>query len=129
MSEFGLVAYTNTRLYGATRNPWHLERTPGGSSGGAAAAVAGGLVPIASGGDGGGSIRIPAAYTGLVGMKGTFGRIPRGPKARTPVPSRTDGIVFSRRPDGRVTWPGMVLFRLAGRKPLAHRKGLSGLDD
>lgn len=82
MSEFGLVAYTSTRLYGTTCNPWNLERTPGGSSGGASAAVAGGLVPIASGGDGGGSIRIPAAYTGLVGMKGTFGRIPRGPRAR-----------------------------------------------
>jgi len=81
MSEFGLVAYTSTKLYGTTRNPWHLDRTPAGSSGGAAAAVAGGLVPIASGGDGGGSIRIPAAFTGLVGMKGTFGRIPRGPRA------------------------------------------------
>jgi aspartyl-tRNA(Asn)/glutamyl-tRNA(Gln) amidotransferase subunit A len=82
MSEFGLVAYTSTKLHGTTRNPWHLERTPAGSSGGSAAAVAGGLVPIASGGDGGGSIRIPAAYTGLVGMKGTFGRIPRGPGAK-----------------------------------------------
>jgi aspartyl-tRNA(Asn)/glutamyl-tRNA(Gln) amidotransferase subunit A len=81
MSEFGLVAYTSTKLYGITRNPWNLERTPAGSSGGSAAAVAGGLVPIASGGDGGGSIRIPAAFTGLVGMKGTFGRIPRGPHA------------------------------------------------
>jgi aspartyl-tRNA(Asn)/glutamyl-tRNA(Gln) amidotransferase subunit A len=81
MSEFGLVAYTNTKLYGVTRNPWNIERTPAGSSGGSAAAVAGGLVPIASGGDGGGSIRIPAAFTGLVGMKGTFGRIPRGPQA------------------------------------------------
>jgi Asp-tRNA(Asn)/Glu-tRNA(Gln) amidotransferase A subunit family amidase len=81
MSEFGLVAYTSTKLHGTTRNPWNLERTPAGSSGGSAAAVAGGLVPIASGGDGGGSIRIPAAYCGLVGMKGTFGRIPRGPRA------------------------------------------------
>jgi hypothetical protein len=53
----------------------------------------------------------------------------RGPKARTQVLSRTDGIVFSRRPDGRLAWPGMVLFRTAGKKPLAHRKGLSGLDD
>ena len=53
----------------------------------------------------------------------------RGPKARTRVPARTDGIVFSRRPDGRLAWPGMVLFRIAGEKPLAHRKGLSGLDD
>jgi aspartyl-tRNA(Asn)/glutamyl-tRNA(Gln) amidotransferase subunit A len=82
MPEFGLVAYTSTKLYGTTRNPWNLERTPAGSSGGSAAAVAGGLVPIASGGDGGGSIRIPAAFTGLVGMKGTFGRIARGPRAR-----------------------------------------------
>ena len=80
-SEFGFVAYTSTKLHGVTRNPWNLERTPAGSSGGSAAAVAGGLVPLATGGDGGGSIRIPASYTGLVGMKGTFGRIPRGPRA------------------------------------------------
>jgi aspartyl-tRNA(Asn)/glutamyl-tRNA(Gln) amidotransferase subunit A len=80
-SEFGFVAYTsNPKLHGTTRNPWDLERTPAGSSGGSAAAVAGGLVPLATGGDGGGSIRIPASYTGLVGMKGTFGRIPRGPR-------------------------------------------------
>jgi aspartyl-tRNA(Asn)/glutamyl-tRNA(Gln) amidotransferase subunit A len=81
-SEFGFVAYTSTKLHGVTRNPWDLERTPAGSSGGSAAAVAGGLVPAATGGDGGGSIRLPASYTGLVGMKGTFGRIPRGPKAQ-----------------------------------------------
>jgi aspartyl-tRNA(Asn)/glutamyl-tRNA(Gln) amidotransferase subunit A len=81
-SEWGFVAYTSTKLHGVTRNPWNLERTPAGSSGGSAAAVAGGLVPIATGGDGGGSIRIPASYTGLVGMKGTYGRIPKGP--RTP---------------------------------------------
>jgi aspartyl-tRNA(Asn)/glutamyl-tRNA(Gln) amidotransferase subunit A len=78
-SEFGFVAYTSTKLHGVTRNPWNLERTPAGSSGGSAAAVAGGLVPAATGGDGGGSIRIPASYCGLVGMKGSFGRIPRGP--------------------------------------------------
>jgi Asp-tRNA(Asn)/Glu-tRNA(Gln) amidotransferase A subunit family amidase len=79
-SEFGFVAYTSTKLHGVTRNPWNLERTPGGSSGGSAAAVAGGLVPLATAGDGGGSIRIPASYTGLLGMKGTYGRIPRGPR-------------------------------------------------
>ncbi|MEO6198176.1 MAG: amidase [Dehalococcoidia bacterium] len=79
-SEFGFVAYTSTKLHGTTRNPWNLERTPSGSSGGSAAAVAGGLVPAATGGDGGGSIRLPAAYCGLVGMKGTYGRIPRGPR-------------------------------------------------
>jgi aspartyl-tRNA(Asn)/glutamyl-tRNA(Gln) amidotransferase subunit A len=80
-SEFGFVAYTSTKFHGVTRNPWKLDRTPAGSSGGSAAAVAGGLVPAATGGDGGGSIRIPASYTGLVGMKGSFGRIPRGPRA------------------------------------------------
>jgi len=80
-SEFGFVAYTSTKLHGVTRNPWNLERTPAGSSGGSAAAVAGGLVPAATAGDGGGSIRIPASYCGLVGMKGSFGRIPRGPRA------------------------------------------------
>lgn len=81
-SEFGLVAYTATKLFGATRNPWNLEKTPGGSSGGPAAAVAGGLVPASTASDGGGSIRIPAHYTGLVGLKGTFGRVPRGPRAK-----------------------------------------------
>jgi aspartyl-tRNA(Asn)/glutamyl-tRNA(Gln) amidotransferase subunit A len=80
-SEFGFVAYTSTKLHGVSRNPWNLERTPAGSSGGSAAAVAGGLVPAATAGDGGGSIRIPASYCGLVGMKGSFGRIPRGPRA------------------------------------------------
>jgi aspartyl-tRNA(Asn)/glutamyl-tRNA(Gln) amidotransferase subunit A len=78
-SEFGGINCTSTRLHGTTRNPWDLALTPGGSSGGSAAAVAGGLVPLASGGDGGGSIRIPASFTGLFGLKSTFGRIPKGP--------------------------------------------------
>jgi len=78
-SEFGGVNLTRTLLHGATHNPWKYGATPGGSSGGSAAAVAGGIYPIATGGDGGGSIRIPAGFTGLVGLKGTFGRIPRGP--------------------------------------------------
>ncbi|NCZ86317.1 MAG: amidase, partial [Actinobacteria bacterium] len=80
-SEFGGVNLTRTMLHGATHNPWQRGRTPGGSSGGSAAAVAGGLVTIATGGDGGGSIRIPAGFTGLVGLKATYGRIPRGPGA------------------------------------------------
>jgi aspartyl-tRNA(Asn)/glutamyl-tRNA(Gln) amidotransferase subunit A len=79
-SEFGGLNVSTTKLNGTTHNPWQHGRTAGGSSGGSAAAVAGGLVPIASGGDGGGSIRIPAAFCGLLGMKGTFGRIPRGPR-------------------------------------------------
>jgi Asp-tRNA(Asn)/Glu-tRNA(Gln) amidotransferase A subunit family amidase len=78
-SEFGGLNVSVTRLHGVTGNPWDPTRTAGGSSGGSAAAVAGGLVTIATGGDGGGSIRIPAGFNGLVGMKGTAGRIPRGP--------------------------------------------------
>src|SRR5580698_9707260 len=78
-SEFGGINCTYTRLHGATSNPYDLERTPGGSSGGSAASVSGGLLPICTGGDGGGSIRIPAGFTGLFGLKATFGRIPKGP--------------------------------------------------
>lgn len=83
-SEFGGVNCTSSKLHGTTRNPWGSDHTPGGSSGGSAAAVAGGLLPIASGGDGGGSIRIPAGFTGLFGLKSTYGRIPRGPRTLQP---------------------------------------------
>ena len=78
-SEFGGLNVSKTRLNGATGNPWDITKTAGGSSAGSSSAVAGGLVPIATGGDGGGSIRIPAGFCGLFGMKGTAGRIPRGP--------------------------------------------------
>ncbi len=81
-SEFGGINLTRTVLFGATHNPWQQGRTPGGSSGGSAAVVAGGLLPIATGGDGGGSIRIPAGFTGLVGLKTTFGRVPLGPNTQ-----------------------------------------------
>jgi aspartyl-tRNA(Asn)/glutamyl-tRNA(Gln) amidotransferase subunit A len=77
--EYGFKGITESPLNGVTRNPWNLERTPGGSSGGAGAAVAAGLGPLAIGTDGGGSIRIPASCTGLVGLKATFGRIPAWP--------------------------------------------------
>ena len=80
-SEFGGVNVTRTILHGTTGNPWQLDRTPGGSSGGSAAAVAGGLLTLATAGDGGGSIRIPAGFCGLLGLKATFGRIPRSPEA------------------------------------------------
>ena len=81
-SEFGGVNVTRTVMHGATHNPWEHGRTPGGSSGGSASAVAGGIVTLATAGDGGGSIRIPAGFTGLVGLKATYGRIPRAPKVQ-----------------------------------------------
>lgn len=77
--EFCAGGYTDNRLYGLTRNPWDLSKTPGGSSGGAAAAVATGLTPLSLGSDGGGSIREPASFCGVVGMLPTFGLIPTGP--------------------------------------------------
>jgi len=77
--EFGHKGVTDSPLHGITRNPWALDRTPGGSSGGSGAAVAAGLGPLAIGTDGGGSIRIPASFCGLVGLKATFGRVPAWP--------------------------------------------------
>ena len=77
--EFALKNITEPKLHGPTRNPWNTEHSPGGSSGGAAALVAAGVVPIAGASDGGGSIRIPASFTNLVGLKPTRGRTPVGP--------------------------------------------------
>jgi aspartyl-tRNA(Asn)/glutamyl-tRNA(Gln) amidotransferase subunit A len=74
--EFGAPAFTKNRLYGVTRSPWDLELTPGGSSGGSSAAVAACVLPLVTAGDGGGSIRIPASFTGCFGLKTSYGRIP-----------------------------------------------------
>src|SRR5262245_25901439 len=81
LPEFAWRGSTDNPLFGESRNPWDLTRTPGGSTGGGAAAVAAGLGPLALGSDGAGSIRIPASFCGLVGLKPTFGRVPMYPAA------------------------------------------------
>lgn len=78
--ELGLKGHSDNKFFGASKNPWDLSRTPGGSSGGAAAAVASGMLPMASANDGGGSIRIPASYCGLFGLRPSRGRVSCGPQ-------------------------------------------------
>jgi len=138
--EFGWRGSTDSPLYGITRNPWRTDTTPGGSSGGATAAVAAGLGPFALGTDGGGSVRIPAAFTGTVGLKAQFGRVPAyplspmgtvahiGPQTRTvadcarlfEVVSKPDSRDWTSLPyDGR-DWSADVA---AGRRP----GGIEGL--
>lgn len=79
LPELGLIAMTDNPLFGPTKNPWDMTKTPGGSSGGAVAAAASGLGPVHLGNDGGGSIRIPCSFTGVYGLKPQFGRVPRYP--------------------------------------------------
>jgi len=83
-SEFGCKPVGDSPLTGITRHPWNLAKTPGGSSAGAAASVAAGITPLALGTDGGGSVRIPCCFTGLVGIKAQFGRVPVWPTSATP---------------------------------------------
>jgi amidase len=137
--EFGIVPVTEARRFGPTRNPWNPDHTPGGSSGGSGAAVAAGIVPIAHGSDGGGSIRIPAACCGLVGLKPSRGRISRGPDAGDSFLS-TDGVLTRTVADtaaaldvmagyepGDATWappPAEPFTGAAGREPGPLRVGL-----
>src|SRR5581483_11494107 len=89
LPEFAFAGFTDNRLFGPTRNPWNVEWSAGGSSGGSAAALAAGMVPVATATDGGGSIRIPSALCGLVGLKPTNGVI-----GREPIPDWIDLSTF-----------------------------------
>ncbi|MFZ2113166.1 MAG: amidase [Solirubrobacteraceae bacterium] len=138
LPEYGILPVSEARLFGPTRNPWDTERTPGGSSGGAAAAVASGMVPVAHGNDGGGSIRIPAACCGLVGLKVARGRISAAPE-RGEAPLDVDGVLTRTVGDtaaildvlagyelGDATWappPSEPFAVSAGRWPISDRSG------
>jgi amidase len=110
--EFGVITVAENSRYGVSRNPWDPTRSPGGSSGGAGAAVAGGMFPIAHGNDGGGSIRIPASYCGLVGLKPSRGRVPR--LAQSWFGAVVEGVVARTVADSAA-----VLDAIAGPDPLA----------
>jgi Asp-tRNA(Asn)/Glu-tRNA(Gln) amidotransferase A subunit family amidase len=123
--EFCYFGITESELHGRTSNPWSVDRTPGGSSGGAGAALAGLAGPLALGGDGGGSIRIPSAFCGLVGFKPTFGLVPHEPS--------TPGwkTLVSLGPTARsVADARLMLGEIAGVHPLdRHSVDPVGLDE
>lgn len=136
LPEYGILPTSEARIFGPTRNPWDLQRTPGGSSGGAAAAVASGMIPVAHGNDGGGSVRIPAACCGLVGLKPTRGRISAAPElgdsslgidgmlTRTVADTAAILDVLAGYEPGDATWappPSEPFARSAAREPTRLR--------
>jgi Asp-tRNA(Asn)/Glu-tRNA(Gln) amidotransferase A subunit family amidase len=135
--EFGYTAITKNRVYGVTRSPWNLARSPGGSSGGSAAALAAGILPLVTSSDGGGSVRIPASFVGAFGLKPSFGRIPVGPIVRWTYGDTThygatsktveDAALFLDQVAGPSPYdpkslpdPGLSYFK-AVRKPLSQK--------
>jgi aspartyl-tRNA(Asn)/glutamyl-tRNA(Gln) amidotransferase subunit A len=128
--EFGWKAIGDSPLTGITRNPWDLERTPGGSSAGAASACAAGIAPLHIGSDGAGSIRIPSAFTGIFGMKATFGRVPA-------YPSSTMGLLSNVGPMTRSVRDAALMLNMLARPdhrdpyslPPERRVYLDGIDD
>ena len=122
--EFGHNPMTEAPLFGATRNPWDLSRTPGGSSGGSAAAVAAGIAPLSIGTDAGGSIRIPAACCGIVGLKATLGCIPHD------TAPDTFGSFSNQGPMTRTVMDAALMMQsMAGAHPAdVHSHGLPGID-
>jgi len=142
LPEYGILPTSEARIFGPTRNPWDLERTPGGSSGGAAAAVASGMVPVAHGNDGGGSVRIPAACCGLVGLKPSRGRISVAPElgdsslgidgmlTRTVADTAAILDVLAGYEPGDATWappPAEPFAEAAGRDPGSMRIAMTKL--
>ena len=111
--EFGMTAVTDSALHGVTRNPWNLDRTSGGSSGGTAAAIAAGIVPMGTGNDGGGSIRIPASCCARFGMKPTRSRVPLGPDFFESL----DGLVVAHAITRSVRDSAALLDATAGASP------------
>ncbi len=116
-SEYGHKGVTDSPLHGISRNPWDTDRTPGGSSGGAGAAVAAGLGPLAIGTDGGGSVRIPSSFNGLVGLKATFGRIPAWPPSLT-------GDLANHGPMGRTALDCALMMNVLTRPDARDAGGL-----